>query len=209
MRDRFRRHPVTAGYLLAVAGLALLMRFVFADEASAQVHESFSTNARNLADHPLSALLCSAFVLDPDDGPAFTASALAAVAVCLGRFERETGPWRAAAVVLAGHVGATLTTAAVISSGVYPTDLTDVLDVGIGYAAFAAAGAATALVPLVLRPPWLALVVAYPLITAPWSGSSWLGAVPDFEAVGHVAAALLGAAGGALALRRSSAAVGR
>ncbi|MFD7658524.1 rhomboid-like protein [Actinosynnema sp. NPDC059797] len=205
MRDRFRRNPVTAGYLLAVAGLALLMRFVFADGATAQVYESFSTNSGNLSDHPLSALLGSAFVLDPDDGPVFTALALATVALCLGRVERETGPWRAAAVVLAGHVGATLATAAVISSGVYPTDLTDVVDVGVGYAAFTAAGAATALAPPALRPPLLAPVVAYPLITAPWPGSSWLGAVPEFEAVGYVAAALLGAAGGALALRRAAA----
>lgn len=209
MRERFRRNPVTAGYLLAVAGLALLMRFVFADAASAQVLDSLSTNPGNLADHPVNALLGSALVLDPHDGWLFTALALGAVALCLGRFEREVGPWRAAVVVVVGHVGASLVAAAVISSGVYPTDLTDVVDVGIDRVAFAAAGAVTALAPVVLRVPWLALVVAHPLIGVEWSGIGWFGAVPGFEAVGHIAAALLGVAGGALALHRAYAAVGR
>ncbi|ONI89525.1 hypothetical protein ALI22I_16100 [Saccharothrix sp. ALI-22-I] len=205
MRDRFRRYPVTAGYLSAVAGLALLMRFVFADGMSAQVRESLSTNADNLADHPVNALLGSAFVLDPaGDGLVATGLALVAAAVCLGVLEREVGSWRAVAVVLAGHVGATLVTAAVISSGVYPTDLADVVDVGVGYAAFTAAGAITALGPVVLRVPWLALLVAYPLVNA-----EWFGAVPEFAAVGHLAAVLIGLGCGTLAVSRAYAATGR
>ncbi|MFI9009794.1 rhomboid-like protein [Actinosynnema sp. NPDC053489] len=205
MRDRFRRNPVTAGYLSAVAGLALLMRFVFADGMSAQVRESLSTNTTNLADHPVNALLGSAFVLDPArDGLVTTALAVAAVAVCLAVLEREVGPWRAAAVVLAGHVGAALATAVVISSGAYPTDLADAVDVGVGYVAFAAAGAVTALAPVVLRVPWLALLVAYPL-----AGAEWFGAVPEFAAVGHVAAVLIGLCAGAFAVGRAHAAVGR
>ncbi|MEU4446883.1 rhomboid-like protein [Actinosynnema sp. NPDC050801] len=205
MRDRFRRFPVTAGYLSAVAGLALLMRFVFADGMSAQVLASLSTNAANLADHPVNALLGSAFVLDPvGDGLAATALGVVAVGVCLGVLEREVGPWRAVAVVLAGHVGATLVTALVISSGVYPTDLTDVVDVGVGYVAFTAAGAITALGHVVVRVPWSALLVAYPLL-----GAEWFGVVPEFAAVGHVAAVLIGLSGGAVAVARAYAAVGR
>jgi hypothetical protein len=205
VRDRFRRFPVTAGYLSAVAGLALLMRFVFADGMSAQVLASLSTNAANLADHPVNALLGSAFVLDPvGDGLAATALGVVAVAVCLGVLEREVGPWRAVAVVLAGHVGATLVTALVISSGVYPTDLTDVVDVGVGYVAFTAAGAITALGHVVVRVPWSALLVAYPLL-----GAEWFGVVPEFAAVGHVAAVLIGLSGGAVAVARAYAAVGR
>jgi hypothetical protein len=203
--DRFRRYPVTAGYLSAVAALALVMRFVFADGMSAQVRDSLSTNAGNLADHPVNALLGSAFVLDPaGDGLVLTGLALVAVAVCLGALEREVGPWRAVAVVLAGHVGATLVTAFVISSGVYPADLTDVIDVGAGYVAFTAAGAITLLGPLVLRVPWLALLVVFPLASA-----EWFGAVPEFPAVGHVAAVLIGLTGGAFAIARADAAVGR
>ncbi|MCE6993884.1 hypothetical protein LZG04_03525 [Saccharothrix sp. S26] len=205
MREHFRRHPVTAGYLSAVAGLALLMRFVFADGMSAQVRRSLSTNAANLADHPVNALLGSAFVLDPDgDGLVATGLAVVAAVVCLGALEREVGPWRAVAVVLLGHVGAVLLTALVISSGVYPTDLTDVVDVGAGYVAFTAAGAITVLSPVVLRVPWLALLVAYPLATAEWHG-----AVPEFAALGHVAAVLIGLCGGTFAVARAYAAVGR
>ncbi|MBB5955827.1 hypothetical protein FHS29_002408 [Saccharothrix tamanrassetensis] len=204
MRDRFRRNPVTAGYLLAVAGLALLMRFVFAEQMSAQVKTSLSTNAGNLADHPVNALLGSAFVLDPGDGLVFTGLALVGVAVCLGNFEREVGSWRAAGVVLAGHVGATLVTALVIARGAYPMDLTRVTDVGVGYVAFAAAGAVTVLLPAVLRGPWLAVLVGYPLFTA-----EWFGVVPQFGAVGHVAAAFIGSGCGAFAVHRVYAAVGR
>ncbi len=205
MREHFRRYPVTAGYLSVVAGFALLMRFVFADGMSAQVRESLSTNAANLADHPVNALLGSAFVLDPvGDGLVTTGLAVVAVALCLGVLEREVGPWRAVAVVLAGHVGATLVTAFVISSGVYPTDLTDVIDVGVGYVAFTAAAAITVLGPVVLRVPWLALLVAYPLANA-----EWFGAVPEFAAVGHVAAVLIGLCGGTVAVSRAYAAVGR
>ena len=205
MRERFRRNPVTAGYLSAVAVLALLTRFVFADGMSAQVRESLSTNAANLADHPVNALLGSAFVLDPaGDGLPATGLALVGVAICLGVLEREAGPWRAVAVVLLGHVGATLVTAFVISSGVYPTDLTDVVDVGPGYVACAAAGGITVLGPVVLRVPWLALLVAYPLASA-----QWFGAVPEFAAVGQVAAVLFGLCGGTVAVRRAYAAGGR
>ncbi|NUT48912.1 MAG: hypothetical protein HOV94_16635 [Saccharothrix sp.] len=205
MRDRFRRFPVTAGYLSAVAGLALLMRFVFADGVSAQVRESLSTNAANLGEHPVNALLGSAFVLDPEgDGLLTTGLAVVGVAVCLAALEREVGPWRAVAVVLAGHVGATLVAVAVISSGVYPTDLTDVVDVGVGYAAFTAAGGITVLAPVVLRALWVSLLLAYALLSA-----EWFGAVPEFTAVGHVTAVLIGLCAGAVAVGRAYAAVGR
>ncbi|WP_433263539.1 rhomboid-like protein [Actinosynnema sp. CS-041913] len=204
MRDRFRRNPVTAGYLLAVTGLALLVRFVLADGMPVQVRASLSTNAGNLADHPVNALLGSALVLDPADGVVLTGLLLLGVAVCLGAFEREVGPWRAGAVALVGHVGATLVTAVVIAQGVYPMDLTDVTDVGAGYVAFTAAGAVTALMPVVLRGPWLALLVACPLFTA-----EWFGAFPEFGAVGQVAAVFIGSGCGALAVHRVYAAVGR
>jgi len=201
VRDRFRRNPVTAGYLLAVAALALLMRFVFADGMSAQVLDSLSANRDNLADHPVNALLGSAFVLDPDDGVAFTAAALLAVALCLGAFEREVGPWRAVGVALAGHTGATLIATLVVAPGDHPGNA---IDLGVSYVAFTAAGAVTALAPAVLRGPWPALLVAYPLLTAEWSGP-----LPAPEAVGHVVATLIGTACGAFALHRAYAAVGR
>ncbi len=204
MRDRFRRNPVTAGYLLAVTGLALLMRFVFADAMTAQIRASMSTNPGNLADHPVNALLGSAFVLDPADGVPFTVVTLVAVVVCLGVLEREVGPWRAAAVALVGHIGATLVAALAISLDAYPTDLTDVTDVGVRYVAFAAAGAVTVLLPLFLRGPWLALLVGYPLLAA-----EWFGVVPEFGAVGQVAAVFIGSGCGAFAVHRVYAAAGR
>ncbi|XVS62951.1 rhomboid-like protein [Actinosynnema sp. CA-299493] len=205
MRERFRRLPVTAGYLSAVAVLALLTRFVFADGMSAQVRASLSTNAANLADHPVNALLGSAFVLDPaGDGLVATGLALVGVALCLGALEREVGPWRAVAVVLVGHVGAALVTALVISSGAYPVDLTDVVDVGPAHVALSAAGGITVLGPVVLRAPWLALLLAFPLASA-----EWFGPVPGFAAVGQVAAVLIGLCGGTLAVGRAYAAVGR
>ncbi|MFD1149133.1 rhomboid-like protein [Saccharothrix hoggarensis] len=205
MRDHFRRNPATAGYLSAVAVLALLTRFVFADGMSAQVRESLSTNTDNLGHHPVNALLGSAFVLDTaGDGVIRTGLALVAVALCLGALEREVGSWRASAVALAGHVGAALVAALAVSSGAYPGDLSDVVDVGPGYVALAAAGSTTVLAPAVLRLPWVALLVAYPL-----AGARWFGVVPEFAAVGHVAAVLIGLCAGAFAVRRAYVAVGR
>ncbi|MEU5692625.1 rhomboid-like protein [Actinosynnema sp. NPDC020468] len=197
MRELLRRYPVTAGYLLVVTGLAVLMGFVFADGMSAQVRESLSTNLHNLGDHPVNALLGSAFVLATDDGVVFTLVAAAGLAVCLGALERAVGAWRAAAVVLVGHVGATVVAASVIASGVYGVDLSRVEDVGISYVAFSAAGAVTVLVPGVLRGPWLALLAGYPLVDAEWFG--W---VPDFGSIGHLCAVVLGVAGGVVAYRR-------
>ncbi|MDU0290093.1 rhomboid-like protein [Saccharothrix longispora] len=204
MRERFRRNPVTAGYLLAVTALALLTGFVFADGMSAQVRESLSTSAATLDHHPVSALLGSAFVLDPAHGVVLGGLALLAVAVFLGALEREVGPWRAAAVALAGHVGAALVTALVLSSGPYAQDFAHHADVGVDRVAFAAAGAVTPLAPGVLRVPWAALPLACAVL-----GARWTGPLPDPDAVGHVAAVLVGVCAGTLAVHRAYAAVGR
>ncbi|MBP2338267.1 hypothetical protein JOF41_004445 [Saccharothrix coeruleofusca] len=204
MREPFQRYPVTASYLAAVTGAALLMRFVFADGMSAQVRESLSANPRNLAHHPVNALLGSAFVLDAADGAVFTAVSLACLALCLGTFERTVGPWRAAAVVLTGHVTATLVATAVIGTGAYLVGLRDAAHLGVAYAAFTSAGAVAVLLPTVLRAPWLALVVVYALLAGDWHG-----VVPEFTAIGQVTAALTGAACGAFALHRAYLATGR
>jgi hypothetical protein len=197
LRDVLRRVPVTFGYLGAVLGIALLMRYVFTDETADAVRDSMSTNLHNLGDHPVAALLGSAFV-DDLDGALLS---VALTALGLTWLERTLGSRRAALVAFAGHVGATLVTAVVIwialGTGTYPEEVRTATDTGISYVAFSVAAAVTPLIGPLLRVPWLVALLAHPLVAA-----QWYGPLPDFTSVGHFSSVLIGVAAGWLATAR-------
>lgn len=171
-----------------------------------------STNLDNLADHPVGALAASALVVDgpvllPDAGTIITLGL--GVVGALGWIEARHGTARAATVFVVGHVGATLLTAPVVAAGIadgrYDPAVRSALDVGISYGAEAALAAVTVLLaraprlPRGVWVPWLAFVLAWPLADA-----GWAGLLPDFTTVGHLLAAALGLATGALLLRRGA-----
>ncbi|WP_307867757.1 rhomboid-like protein [Umezawaea beigongshangensis] len=189
LRDRARRAPVTAGYLAALVGAALLVHRVFRAQVAEQVHVSFSTSAHNLADHPVTALVGSAFLVDVAGGPVPLLLTLAGgIGWCLGAVERALGSRRAVTVAITGHVGAALVAALVVTAGGYPDGARTVLDHGAGHVAFAAAGAAAVLAPPVLGVPWLLGLVTCPLLLG-----DGFGALPGPGAVAATAAALIGA----------------
>jgi hypothetical protein len=151
-----------------------------------------STNVVNLGTHPVGALAASALIVN---GPLLDAGTVITLWLGIGgalwAVEARYGAVRAAAVFLAGHVGATLLTVPVILTAVragrYPDDVRTAVDVGISYGAQAALAAVVVALPRWARVPWVLFVLGWPLLDADWSG--WL---PDFTTVGHLLAAGLG-----------------
>jgi hypothetical protein len=191
-----RRNPVTAGYL----GL-LLATHPWADRLGPLV----STNLHNLAVDPVGSLVGSALVFDgtltdiPSEGFAGTVITLGfGVAGALAWLERRHGPRRAFTVFTAGHVGATLLTAGVITvalrRGWYPDSIRQASDFGISYGSQAALGAA---VLLSRRPRVLRALAAAGVLVWPLAGAGWSGPLPDFTTIGHLFAAGIGFAAGA------------
>lgn len=161
-----------------------------------------STNAANLATHPVGALLASALVVNGsllDGGTVITL--WLGVGVALWWLEARWGALRAAAVFLGGHVGATLLTLpvilAAIGAGRYPEDVRTAVDVGISYGAQAALAAVVVALPRWAWVPWVVFVLGWPLLDADWSGL-----LPDFTTVGHLIAATIGFLLAATLLRR-------
>ncbi|MFJ9443738.1 rhomboid-like protein [Kitasatospora sp. NPDC101235] len=194
-----RRSPLTFGYVvLLLLGHVWVEDLLAADRADA-LRDHISTNLDNLHDHPVTALLGSALLFDGtlteilSTGFGGTLITLGlGVCCCLAWAERRFGSLRAAAVLLYGHIGATLITAAVIllalRHGWYPESVRQASDYGISYGAQTLLALATLAVPRWARLPWAAFVVAWPL-----SGDGeWPGPLPDFTTVGHLLAAALG-----------------
>ncbi|MFE7528713.1 rhomboid-like protein [Kitasatospora sp. NPDC057542] len=194
-----RRSPLTFGYVvLLLLGHVWVENLLAADRADA-LRDHISTNLDNLHDHPVTALLGSALLFDGtlteilSTGFGGTLITLGlGVCCCLAWAERRFGSLRAAAVLLYGHIGATLITAAVIllalRHGWYPESVRQASDYGISYGAQTLLALATLAVPRWARLPWAAFVVAWPL-----SGDrEWPGPLPDFTTVGHLLAAALG-----------------
>lgn len=188
-----RRNPAAFGYLLLLAVDAALLRWVLSASDGAGLRQYISTNLDNMGHHPLRSLLGSLLVVDLGDALNFLLVVVVGLAVCLAMLERTIGTWRAVALVLAAHVGATLTTTAVIvvavGDGTYPEGTRHALDYGVSYASIAAVAAVTPLLPRRLRPWWAGAAVLYPL-----SSAEWYGALPDFTTIGHCTAALIGLA---------------
>ena len=145
-----------------------------------------STNLDNLADRPLQVLFASAFWRTGSDLP--WASLLLFTTV-MAPVERRLGTLRWCLVAAAGHVGATLLTAAGIGfglrHGLLDLDLAHVSDVGVSYALYTVAGAMTW---LLVPPRWQFAWVAALLLSI---GAVVLPGI-TFTDVGHLLSVLIG-----------------
>jgi hypothetical protein len=179
----------TVVYLVVLLGVHAWMAV---SPAATDFVDWASTNVVNLGTHPVGALAASALIVN---GPLLDAGTVITLWLGIGgalwAVEARYGAVRAAAVFLAGHVGATLLTVPVIlmavRAGRYPDDVRTAVDVGISYGAQAALAAVVVALPRWARVPWVLFVLGWPLLDADWSG--WL---PDFTTVGHLLAAGLG-----------------
>ncbi|MFG3227301.1 rhomboid-like protein [Kitasatospora sp. NPDC048194] len=194
-----RRSPMTSGYV----GLLLLghawVEYGLSPAEADDLRGYISTNLDNLHDHPVRALVGSALLYDgtltdiASTGFGGTLITLGlGIVVGLAWAERRYGTLRAAAVFLAGHVGATLITAGVIllalRQGWYPPSVRAASDYGISYGAQAALAFVVLALPRWARLPWAAFVLAWPLA----GDGDWSGPLPEFTTVGHLLAAALG-----------------
>lgn len=202
-----RRNPMTFGYLLLVlAGLLALGR-VLPGPTADRVKIAISTNPHNLAHDPVVVLLLSPLVSATDSGWMSHLLVIGGgVGVCMAALERRVGPLRTLAVFFLGNTVATAVAtsvaAAAIHSGRYPPTWWNGYDYGISYGVLTIAAAVAPLLPTRARAPWIALVFAYPFVSA-----QWFGTLPNFATIGHVTAAVFGLAAGYVAVRSSAAAV--
>ncbi|MCW2504857.1 MAG: hypothetical protein JWO79_3141 [Actinomycetia bacterium] len=196
-RGWLRRVPLTATYVGTLAAVTVVMSRLDSDTQLALLRAA-STNLDNLGRGDLSTLLTSAFVVV--DPPSATAWLL--LAGLFGAAELLWGSWRAAGVFLAGHVGATLVVAAgllvAVRQGWAGPEVESALDVGVSYGVMALAGAATALLPPMVRVVWALGWLA--------GTSASVAASGDFTSVGHLCALAigLGIAGMAIARGRTA-----
>ncbi|MFJ8624832.1 rhomboid-like protein [Kitasatospora sp. NPDC093550] len=198
LRTYPRRSPLTLCYVVLLVLGHIWVENIPADRADA-IRAYISTNLDNLQDHPVSALFGSALLFDgtltdvASTGFGGTLITLGlGICGCLAWAERRYGKLRATAVLLGGHIGATLITAVVIllalRHGWYPESVRQDSDYGISYGAQTSLAFATLAVPRWARLPWAAFVVAWPLS----GGVDWPGPLPDFTTVGHLLSAALG-----------------
>lgn len=156
-----------------------------------------STNLENLADHPLRALVLSAFLTD---GDAVAWTVLAAVG--LAGVAAATGPWRAVLVAVAAHVLGTAvsegTLGVRIARGLAPAAERGILDVG---PSFVVVGVLVATVVAGSRWWWRVAALVGFALAAPSLFDGLLDG--DVAALGHVTALVAGlGAGGLVLLRR-------
>lgn len=205
-----RAGPFTTAYLLLLVAVRLVLDH--GDRTDA-VLAWLSTNLDNLARHPLGSLAGSLLVINGPLRPAadsgFGGTLITVglgIGVALWWLEARAGTPVAAAVLIVGHVAATLLTAVVIgwaiATGRYPPETRSALDVGVSYGAEAALAAVTVLLPRWARAPWVLFVLAWPLADA-----EWFGALPDFTTVGHLLSAAIGGVGAVIVVRRARARV--
>jgi membrane associated rhomboid family serine protease len=155
-----------------------------------------STNLDNLADHPVRALVASAFVTD-GDAAAWTALAV----VGLAGVVVAAGPWWAIAVAVAAHlVGTAVGEGALavrIARGLAPASDRGILDVG---PSFVVVGVLVTTVVAGTRWWWRVLALAGFVVLVPSLFDGLLDG--DVAALGHVTAVVVGLVAGGLVLRR-------
>jgi hypothetical protein len=194
VRGALRRIPATVAYVGLLAVVAALMPRLEPGAASRLV-QAASTNLDNLGDGNVSTLLTSAFVVT--DAP--SASFWILLAAVMTGLELLWGSWRAVAVFLAGHIGATLVVAAglavAVSNGWASPEVASAADVGASYGLMGLVGAVTAVLPPAVRPLW---ALAW-LISA--AGS--IVETGGFTSAGHACALVIGLAIAVVVLVRS------
>ncbi|MCW2604758.1 MAG: hypothetical protein JWN61_2893 [Pseudonocardiales bacterium] len=174
--------PFATAMTLLLAGAALMLQLH--PGAVAAVTAWTSTNVDNLADHPVAAMIGSAFVL-----PGSPLNELVLVAIGLTVLERAVGAKRTLIIALAGHVIATLLTeyGAQLAAQMHliasaPTDRDDA---GVSYVMYAALAAAA--MTMAGRSRLAGLLVLAVLVGVPFASS------PDMTTTGHLLCVGIGA----------------
>jgi hypothetical protein len=174
--------PGTAIYLCTLAVTTLTISLANSRLADHLLRQQ-STNLTNLLHKPLGVLVSSAFWLQ---GGSLLGLVLG-FALVLAPAERWLGTGRWLAVFVAGHVGATLVTAAgiwlVTHGGQTNTALVNDIDVGVSYGFYAVAAVLVYRLPRRWRLPVALLLLGRLAFTA-WGG--------DFTDIGHLCAAAIG-----------------
>jgi hypothetical protein len=181
---RLARIRLTVGYAVTLLTVATTL-LVLGPQAREQVVANASTNLHNLSHGHLATLVGSAFVPD-DAAPVYLW--LPGLVCLLALAELFWRSLRVAAVLVVGHIGATLVVAtglgAALKLGWLPASVGLARDVGMSYGAAAVVGALTAAIPARWRPAWIGWWVAVALGTAALSA--------EFTEAGHAVAVLLG-----------------
>jgi hypothetical protein len=179
-----RSAPVTCAYLFVL----VVTTWVLATSSNRVANRLLlerSTNLHQLGRDPVRVLVASAFWLPSTWQLALWA---AAMLVVIAPLERRIGAGRTVAVLVAGHVGATLLTAAglwlAVRSDAVEHSVVDAKDVGASYAVLAAAAALAYVLDRPLRVPYGAALVAL--------GVGVVSVSPDFTNFGHLLSILVG-----------------
>ncbi|HET9654296.1 MAG TPA: rhomboid-like protein [Kineosporiaceae bacterium] len=180
------RVVVAAGYGAMLLAGTLLVQSRDATGRQA-VLQWVSTSVDNLLDHPVEAMVASAFVIEGGEPYGWLVLAVAGLVALAWRL----GPWRTLAVAGAAHVLGTLVSEGIVAwrvhQGLLPQASRRLLDVGPSYVVVAALVGAVVAGPLACRIVGAAgFAVLAPTL---FDGLADL----DVPAVGHVCAVVLGA----------------
>ena len=183
-----RRHPLTLAFAVLLTAAEVGYE-VAPEHVRATVSRWSSTNVANLTHEPFGALITSAFVVEEHRAMWL----VLAIASCAA-LESRTG-WRRTLIVLgASHVVGTLVSEGIVwwrvDHGALPVSARHLDDVGVSYVVVGSLGAV--LVACAVRSQILAAVVLAALAAPLLKGITEL----DVTAVGHLSAAVTGAAGG-------------
>lgn len=183
LADFWRGRDVGIVYSIIVIGASVWIALHPAPQTAALV-ESVSTNLENMRSHPLSVLAASAFVVDP-----LTQLLLVPVVIYVyGQVQRWLGRTALIAVVVLGHVGATLFVMSMEITALYRRiarfSIVVKPDVGVSYGLAAAVGLLAAHVPHRWRLPFgLGCLAVTGAMLVIW---------PDFTSLGHLTAVVIG-----------------
>jgi hypothetical protein len=184
LRNAIRTAPVTSAYLLVLFVTTWVLQTTTARISNRLLLEQ-STNLHHLGDDPIRVLIGSAFWLSTGWELIVWAALFPFV---LAPVERRLGSARATLVFAAGHIGATLLTAAglwiALRIDVVERSVVNAKDVGPSYGFFAVAALMTGLVDRRLRTPWAAGLIVLLVVTLAISQS--------FTDVGHLLALAIG-----------------
>jgi hypothetical protein len=181
--DYLRRSPGTFIWLAILLVTTLIMRNL-PPHAQQRVIEWHSTNVHQLTRDPVRVLISSALWLDGGHWWPYV--------ILYGLFhapaERWLGSLRWLAVVVVAHVGATYISEGIVAyridHGLAPASERFVDDIGVSYALAGVQGVLSYLITPLWRYAYIVGVAGFYLLD--------LAEHPDFTAVGHISAVLLG-----------------